>query len=329
MSPEEVGKYITEVMRRNLARYAGNPELMLKENPHRDFAYPERRRAKPVPQEKPKQVAVFPHLGGEPHIQIPGGLNAEERARAISAAEHVKADPQGFVDRYRGEFGNEFNADNASELLPEYNESSEARTRFHRAVHPVTRWIRDEAFRQALAEPPSETPNVILTAGGSGSGKSTSITPPPKGVLVYDSTLSVYEGAKQTIEQVLASGRRARVRYLYRDIGEAYDNGVLKRAMHEGKGRTVSLVSQVRSHQGARDTVLQLIEEYRDDSRVEIELLENAGPGTLAPLPIERLQAQNYTGSNEQLNAILENAFRETRISRSVYDVSRGRRLTK
>jgi hypothetical protein len=33
-------------MQESLERYAGNDELLVKEHPHRDFAHPERRRAK-------------------------------------------------------------------------------------------------------------------------------------------------------------------------------------------------------------------------------------------------------------------------------------------
>jgi hypothetical protein len=61
-------------------------------------------------------------------IKIPKLLTEKERFIATAATRRVQRDPGGFVARYRERFGNTFNADDAAELLPEYNKSHENRT---------------------------------------------------------------------------------------------------------------------------------------------------------------------------------------------------------
>lgn len=150
----------------------------------------------------------------------------------------VKAAPQAFVDEYCARFGNHFNPDNGAELFPEYSSSRKNRGKYRLAVGAADGWVIDEAFRQRLAEPDHNP--VLFSAGGTASGKSTLVTQyVESGFIVLYSTFSNYELSKRRLGEALASGRKARVLYVYRDPIEAWEWTKI-RAANEGAGRTVS-----------------------------------------------------------------------------------------
>jgi hypothetical protein len=252
-------------------------------------------------------------------LKIPGKLQGKARERAESAKARLEADPDGFIDEYLTQFGYEMNADNASELFPEYSESAESRTCFHSAIHQMTRWVRDAVFVRALADPSINL--IVFTGGGSGSGKSTAFasSPPDPSIAVYDTTLSMYDGAKQEIDKALRAGKDVLVKYLYRDPVEAYEDGVLPRAMGLGQGRTVSVTSQVRTHLGAQDAAVRLAGEYAGNEHVCIEMLRFEHRRLTQIAPVRRI----YDGIEERLNEALQQAYSAGRISRTVYESSR------
>ena len=76
---------------------------------------------------------------------------------------------------------------------------------------------------------------VIFMAGGNGSGKSTFCD----GIRAYlgsdwviDATLASLDAARNTMEEVFASGANAVIIHIIREPKEAWENGVVKRAAH-------------------------------------------------------------------------------------------------
>jgi hypothetical protein len=139
------------------------------------------------------------------------------------------------VDRYRAEFGDEFNPDNAAELFADYSASPQHRARNRMAVAATGGWVVDEAFRQRLKEPDRKP--VLFTAGGTASGKSTAIASVAKvGAIVFDSTFSNYATSQRRLQEALDAGRQVRVAYVYQDPLKAWDLAKL-RAENEGAGR--------------------------------------------------------------------------------------------
>lgn len=257
-----------------------------------------------------------------PSIAIPKNLTPRERAVVRSAGRRVERDPEAFIQEYLSRFGNEFNADNAAELLPEYSQSPERRTLYHDALHNVSGWIRDAAFRRALRDEPKER-QVVFTAGGTGSGKSTAAARVARaGDIVYDTTLSNFDGSVATIDEALASERRVIVSYVYRDPVDAF-RGVLQRAMDQGRGRTVPIASHVRTHRQAAETIVRLAKHYEAHPRVQFQFICSTAEG-FSDGTIDLPRNASYTGVDERLHAILDEEERAGRVSGIVARRSRG-----
>jgi hypothetical protein len=235
---------------------------------------------------------------------------AEVTARTL---EEIHAHPEDLLDEYQRRFGHVLNADNAAELFPDYAASAETRTRYRTAIHPAAQWIRDELFNRALADP--HVKEVVFTAGGNGAGKTSMVL---TGDLVMDTTLSNPGHSQMLIQSALDLGKRVQVVYVFRSIEDAFQ-GVLDRAQTEG--RTVSIGTTIKTHEGAARTVQQLYEIYAGNPDVDFQFIDNSAPRpTLGTVALVR--KQNYLGSREQLHAILDS--RRSQLSPSVYKASKG-----
>ena len=167
-------------------------------------------------------------------VKLTANLSDDRVAVQQRCIEQLKTDPGEFVSRYRMEFGDHFNPDNAAELFPDYCSSPENRANYRIAVAGSAGWVSDQAFKQRLAEP-DEMP-VLFTAGGTASGKSTIAGPAADaGLIVFDSTFSNTDLSKQRLQEALGSGRHVEVCYIYRDPGEAWSAGKT-RTEEEGAG---------------------------------------------------------------------------------------------
>lgn len=238
-----------------------------------------------------------------------GGVQpgAQVEASAAGDAAQNRAD---VVKQYRAKAkelsGNEnhFGADIAKELFPEYAASNEARRAQSPLIQEQAAKIAADSFADALAKPVTpKTDTVTFMAGGTGSGKSTHA---PKTGIVYDSTLTNFDVAKEKIDAALASGRDVDIRYVFREPVEAYSQGVLKRA--ESIGRSVAPETHANTHRGAYETIQRLADQYKDDKkRVHIRLIDNSG---LAAKRVSVLPEQGYNGLNEKLAEIDRQAGR-------------------
>jgi hypothetical protein len=207
-------------------------------------------------------------------VKLTANLSEDKVAVQQRSIERLKADPGEFVNRYRMEFGDHFNPDNAAELFPDYCSSPENRAKYRLAVAGAAGWVSDEAFRERLAEP-DEMP-VLFTAGGTGSGKSTIAGPAADaGLIVFDSTFSNTDLSKQRLQEALDSGRHVEVCYVYRDPGEAWSAGKT-RTEEEGAGRTLTTQVHASTHAGAAQTVEQLTRDFSNNPQVEFTFFENS-----------------------------------------------------
>lgn len=187
------------------------------------------------------------------------GLPEDVQRVANNVRRALASDPQGFIDAYRKEFGNTFNADDAMELFAEYAASPESRAKYGTATHGAARWVRDRAFEQALSDPESQE-HVIFTSGGSASGKSTgAVGIGDEPALIYDSTLSNLNGSEAIIEMALRCGKQVIIAFIRRPLEESFTAN-LARAMsvQTGGGRTTSIVSMISTHKGADETLMAL-----------------------------------------------------------------------
>jgi len=236
-------------------------------------------------------------------VKILANLSEDKVDTQQRSIERLQADPHGFVNRYRVEFKDHFNPDNAAELFSDYCSSPENRAKYRAAVGGAAGWVSDEAFKQRLGEP-DETP-VLFTAGGTASGKSTIAGPAADaGLIVFDSTFSNTALSKQRLQEALGSGRHVEVCYVYRDPGEAWSAGKT-RTEEEGAGRTLTTQVHASTHEGAAKTVEQLTRDFFNNPQVEFRFFENSTADGLqvGGLELTRGTHQCCRGCFEENNA--------------------------
>ena len=222
-------------------------------------------------------------------------------------------------------------ADNARELFPEYAESNETRTLYAAAVHNASSALMKRMLAEKIAEPVREgaVPVVVFSAGGSGSGKKAAFAVEgmrnlvEQAYLVYDSTLSKFDIAVEHIDAVIASGKNAIVNYVMRDPVEALAKGTLPRAMLNG--RVAPLEAHARTHVNAANTIRKLVEHYKGNPKVEINILDNTrGLGEERIGSIDDLVKTNYTDVVPRLHAALEEEYQNGRITKEIYEATKG-----
>lgn len=241
------------------------------------------------------------------------------------------------IRRYQEKYKNEIGVDNVRELSSDYAPngfevedpvSRAARTRWTYAVDVPSRVFAGEIYRRELKKAPAEGVKnyVVFTAGGAGSGKTTSIRGLPKikntidqSQIVYDTTLSTFADAVKKVSAALDAGKQVGIIFVYRDPVDALVNGALPRAV--SNGRPVNLEVMLRSHLESPKVLLSLAEQYKNDPRISIEVIDNsrgAGNAALADLSFLKTISVKYT--HDDLKAKLEKALEEARQKGQVSD---------
>lgn len=221
------------------------------------------------------------------------------------------------------EGGRVLNTDLARELSADYRAD---RTRSS-AVHEPASELVKKMYAQKLAEAPApgQKPVVVFTAGGTGAGKSTAIAALSESSaalrsaqIIYDTNLNTLKSSVEKIEQALAAGKSVRVMYVARDPIQALVKGALPRAMR--MGRTVPLIEHARTHAGSAKVVRELAQYYKEDPRVDIQVIDNSGgKGHVKLGSIDRVAAPEYDGLVGELHAALEAERQAGTISEAVY----------
>lgn len=201
------------------------------------------------------------------------GLNTKESGIEQSFYDRIHKDTDGLIDEYHGTNGNVIDPDLVKGLDPEFkNDPALAR-----AVHEPSSHLAKVIYQRALDKKAAEgdTSPTLFSAGGGGSGKSTTkpiaeaaLGAKPDG-LFYDSTLSSFNSAKSRIDAALNTTKG--------DIGIAYTNTPLSTALKLNalRGRSVSIDTLLHAHVGASDTIRELAEHYADNPRVQIVVVNN------------------------------------------------------
>lgn len=221
-------------------------------------------------------------------------LSREERTIEQRYAAQISANLPVYVAAYRHLFGNVVNTDSARELSRDYAPdgptSNSARNRDHRmrytlATQGPSRELAIETYRRMLREQPAdEAPrDVVFTAGGAGSGKSTSVSRiqevqllVDQAQIVFDTTMS-NEQAIELVRMALSTGRRVTIVYVYRRPEDAFA-GMIGRA--RDTGRPVSLTNFISTHLGAPRTILALQRRFQRQvtgGQLNIRVIDNTG----------------------------------------------------
>lgn len=264
---------------------------------------------------------------------IPRNANLSEGDRAIESrfADALSSDYEGMKARYAqlpdAGGGKILNTDTARELSPDYLAD---RTKSAAVHEPASAFVK-RLYAEMLSEPPKagEDPVVLLTAGGTGAGKSSAAKTvlgeeANRAQIVMDTNMNREGSAVQKIDQALAAGKEVKIAYVHREPVEALINGALPRAMRQesqfGSGRTVPIEEHINTHVGANDVVRKIAEHYQNEAGVSMRIIDNSrGPGGAALIDIENLPKITYNETREKATAALEAAHAEGRISPAVY----------
>src|ERR1035438_4005308 len=254
----------------------------------------------------------------------------EEAALEQRASDRVRQNAPALAEEYGRRFGNEIGTDNAREIVStEYAASKEARVRWSRATQKAAAALSDYLVDEALRNPDPEKPRVVLmTAGGTGAGKTTALRASPAfkyAQFIYDSNLSSKKSSVARIEAAKAAGNQVEILFVHRDPVEALTGGVLPRAMDEG--RIVDLEAHARMYRDAAENFGYLVRTYSGDPEVRFWAFDNTrGParGRLAPVE-ETVQIRYSTNVlRPKLRAALEKEYSDGRISKPVYRATLG-----
>lgn len=265
-------------------------------------------------------------------------LSAEERRIEDVFARQIERRPFEAIRQYRDKFGNVANSDLAKELAgPNVYGTPAQRTNTSRALHGPSHELARAVFREALTDnvPEGKSNLAVFTAGGTGSGKSSSLNqifPELKEAahVVYDSTFANTPDAIEDVQAALDTDHEVGIVFTKRDIREAFTNGVLTRAMTEG--RPVSIASHVRTHIGALDTIRAVAEHFKDDPRVAFMVIDNpaSGPREIVGMghDLRALEGVRYDAASvrDQLAADLDAEVKAGRVSESVAVATRDAR---
>ena len=172
--------------------------------------------------------------------------------------------------------------------------------------------------------------DVIITAGGTGSGKTSALpkSGPMKDLIshakvVREMHFDQPDKDKAEIDAALQTGNNVIVVFIKRGVADAFFNGVIPRT--EKTGVPVSIAKHAETHAGARRAYDLMLKTYQGNPRVAFLVIDNDhGPGkaqlTSGPLPPDPPEEQ----VKSNLNAELEKQARAGKIDQTTYRSARG-----
>ncbi len=198
----------------------------------------------------------------------------------IDAEAHVAQSQQKLVDKYIAEHGNYVGADESKEFMPGYSQDRSISDLVQKGASQLS----DAVYNHLLDKNQGEKNNtVLITGGGTGVGKSTALR--NSGIntkdfsVVFDSNSANFPAAKARIDNALSKGYKVEFMFVHAPVDKAYDR-VLDRAeqmtQEKGSSRPVSAQGHMDMHSGAPNAAAQILEHYKNNSRVKISIFDNA-----------------------------------------------------
>ena len=238
--------------------------------------------------------------------------------------ERILSDFDGAVREYSAlpgtKNGQVVDTDQARELSPEYRADRSLAPQVHEAASAFAQRM----FEERIAKAPDGA-LVVFMAGGGGAGKSSAEHLLSKDMArantILDGTLSGYDKANRNVQLALDNNQYVTIAYVYRDPLDALANpkgGVLERAM--SRGRAVTLQALVKGHAGSSEVVRRLAQEFGDDPRFVVEVIDNSrGQNRSAFSTLDDIPAVKAEGLLEKFKDATDKAFAEGRISETIY----------
>jgi hypothetical protein len=223
--------------------------------------------------------------------------------------------------------------DVAKELSPEYVADRTLAGVVHKGASYFSKRYLEQRLSEPLAEGESDV--VIISAGGTGAGKTTILEGSEmapavkKSHIIYDTNLADYEVGKRMIDMILDKehGRphQVQIMMVVRDPNEAL-KGAMERATametQQGSGRTLPLHAHVGTHKGSVEVVPMLDEHYKDNPLVfeTIVYNNNLGLGKAARANMEYLRQIDYNELDDVSHQIVKEEYEKGNISAAIYE---------
>ena len=202
----------------------------------------------------------------------------------------LRADLEETIDRMRDLTSGKvvLNSDDLFRILPRYLAHPEERMVLGPLLYPKARDFTDEIYARLLTRPFRENDTVVFTAGGSATGKSSILRSAGGNPGRFHRRHHVLQCSPRSRSGGPCACFRAEGRNSLRlsRVPESIA-GMIHRALDRKSGRIVPIDDMARTHFGAQRALLDAMNEYEDDPRVSIFLLENAS-GKLRPLSASR-----------------------------------------
>lgn len=259
---------------------------------------------------------------GHAHI---GDLDPTQRKAESAFYDAIEKDLPSLIKAYQEKNGHTIDADRVKELSPDFLSNP---TLFAAAVHEPSSLLSKVLFSTELdaKAKAGDTSPTILTAGGSGSGKSQAMPIVLKalnakeGGLVFDSVLGNFGSAKSKIDEALAKTKG--------DVVIAYTNRKLEDAFRSNATRDRSVLTKtlVNAHVSASNNIRKLSEHYADNPRVKIHVVNNFGG--VEDIHQGKLEDVPTYGSDttERLHAIADEMYAKQEINDEKYKhITKGR----
>lgn len=280
----------------------------------------------PDPENRAQSIEALQEAG---YVPSPDMSDEAIGDRFGSQFENYEAMKEAYAAIPETEGGKVLSTDINRELSPDYLAD---RTR-SAAVHEVASQNTKDLYADALSQEPQDgqKPQVMITAGGTGAGKTTGINAnealaqaKKQAQIVYDTNMNKMESSDKKIQQALDAGKSVHVVYTYRHPMDALVNGALKRSETQrqefGTGRTVPIDEHLKTHEGAYKVVKALAEKYKDDPRVTFTAIDNSrGKGNTRIVPLDSIEYPSENVSREDLLQATRNEYEQGRISAETY----------
>lgn len=234
---------------------------------------------------------------------------------------------------YKKRFGNVLSADNVRELSEDYAKDRDSKALLAAAVHEPSSELVNLMYADALAATDPDGKLLFsFTAGGPGSGKTTATgeIDTLKELLdtsqvVYDTTLQGFESGAKKIQAALDAGKEVMIVYVHRDVVEAFESGVIPRAIRDG--RTVPYQYHIDAHIAAPQSIVKLQERFGDNENFVIEVVDNSrGKGEQVESDLDLLTNLGYNKQavSNEIAELIESKYRNGELPESIYKGLKG-----
>lgn len=239
---------------------------------------------------------------------------------------------QDYDQRTMKEFGvdtpNVVAGDEAKFVIPGMN--AENSSNYHEPASALAKVKYD----QLLNDENNQGKPVLIMAGGSGAGKTSSLRSVLQGqgnslndyAAIIDTNSNKMQSADGKIQQALNTGHPVDVIYVYREPIDAFQNGVIPRAAKIG--RVVPVQAHLDTHLGSQDVVRQLAQKYAGNYAVDIQAIDNSrGAGNATAVPLEEIPNMSYNRDNlqKQLEGIINEQYQTGKIQQGEAETYLGR----